>query len=103
MVSNSYLIVSFSDSNFGQLLTPYDVEGLTFVFPDVGDQVSRKDQGKGAENPVSRVEHVVEVQGTGNIKDKALENLIGDKHASINVAVALENGFVDEATKIFIE
>ena len=38
MVSNSYSIVSFSDSGFGQLLTPCDVEDLIFVLPDVGDQ-----------------------------------------------------------------
>ena len=32
-----------------------------------------------------------------------LENSIGDKHASIDIAVALENGFVDEAIEIFTE
>ena len=43
IVSNFYLIVSFSDSGFSQPLTQCDIESSTFVFLDVRDQVLRKD------------------------------------------------------------
>lgn len=103
MVSNSYSIVFFSDFGFGQLLTPCDFNGPNFIFSDVGDQAPRKDQGKSVENLVSQVEYVIKVQNTGNAKDKVLENLIGNKHASIDIAVVPKSDFVDEAIEIFIK
>lgn len=54
------------------------------------------------ENPVSHVENIVEVQNTRNDKNKALENLIIDEYAPINVVPTLEIGFVNKAIKIFI-
>lgn len=54
-------------------------------------------------NPVGQVENVVEVQDTGNTKDKALENLIGDKYAFIDIAIISKNSFIDKATKVFIK
>ena len=96
MVYNFYLIISFSDSSFDQMLTLCDIEDPIFVFSDVRDLAFRKDQRKGMENLVSRVEYIVVVQNIGNTKHKTLENLIGNKYASINVAIAPENGFVDE-------
>lgn len=103
ILSNFNSIISFSNSDFGQLLTLYDVKGLTFFLPNVGDQVPQKDQGKGVENLFGLVENIVEVQNMGNAKDKALENLIGDKYAFIDITILLENSFVDETTKIFTE
>lgn len=55
------------------------------------------------ENPVDCVENVVVVQDTGNNKDKALENSIGNEHAPIDVVATPEAGFVDEANEIFTE
>lgn len=103
MVSNSHSIISLNDSGFDQLLTLYNVGGSTPVFPNIRDQAPWKDQGKGVKNLVGWVENVVEVQDNGNTKNMTLENSIGDKHASIDIAVALENGFVDEAIEIFTE
>lgn len=103
ILSNFNSIVSFSDSDFGQLLTLYDVKGLIFFLPNIGDQVPQNDQGKGVENLFGLVENIVEVQNMGNAKDKALENLIGDKYAFIDITILLENSFVDKTTKIFTE
>lgn len=103
MVSNSHSIISFSDFGFDQLLTLCDVEDPTFVFSNVRNQAPQKDQSKGIKNPVGQVENVVEVQDTGNSKNKALENSIDNKHAFIDITVAPKNDFVDKATKIFTE
>ena len=103
MVSNSNSIVSFSNSGFCQLLTLCDIEGLTFVFLNVENQALRKDYGKGAENLVGQIEHIIEVQDARNTKDKILKNSIGDEHASIDIAIVPKNGFVDEAIEIFTE
>ena len=39
IMSNFYLIISFSDVGFGHLLTLCDVESPTSILPNVGDQV----------------------------------------------------------------
>lgn len=103
MVSNFYLIVSFSLFGFGQLLSLCDIEGFTLVVHDVVNQAPINDQNKVMENPVSRVENVIGVRNTGNDKDKVLENSIDNEQAPINIAAAQKASFVDEATKIFIE
>lgn len=38
IMNNFYLIVFFSLFSFSQLLILYNVEGLTLVIPDTGDQ-----------------------------------------------------------------
>lgn len=88
MVSNFYLIVSFSLFGFGQLLSLCDIEGSTLVVHDVVNQAPINDQSKVMENPISCVENVIGIQNTGNDKDKVLENLIDNEQAPINIAAA---------------
>ena len=103
MVSNFYLIVSFSLFGFGQLLSLCDIEGSTLVVHDVVNQAPINDQSKVMENPISCIENVIGIQNTGNDKEKVLENLIDNEQAPINIAAAQKASFVDEATKIFIK
>lgn len=103
MLSNFHLIISFSLSGFGQLLTLYNIKGLTLVVPNIGDQVFRNNSSKDIKNPVSYSKNAIEIQDTRNDKDKALKNLINDQHALIDVDPTPKTGFVDETTKIFIK
>lgn len=61
MVTNFHLIVSFSDSGLGQLLTSCNVEGFTSVVFDVEDQAPENDLSKSVENLVGYVQNVVKI------------------------------------------
>lgn len=103
IVSNSHSIISFSDSGFGQLLTTCDVKSPIFGISYIRDQVPENDQNKGMANLSDRIKDVVEVLDNKNNNNKALENLIDNKHLPINVAATLKTSVIDKTTIIFIE
>lgn len=53
-------------------------------------------------NLVGCIGNMVEDPNIKNDKNKALENLISNKHVSINVAIILKTGFVDKVMQIII-
>lgn len=54
------------------------------------------------ENLIGCIGNMVEDPNIKNNKNKALENLISNKHISINVAIISKTGFVDKVMQIII-
>lgn len=90
------------DTDFGQLLTLYNIKCFIFVVFDIGDEASENNHDKDMKNLVGCIGNMVEDPNIKNDKNKALENLISNKHVSINVAIILKTGFIDKVMQIII-
>lgn len=89
------------DSNFGQLLTLYNVKSYISIVANNKDKILKNNKDKIVKNLIGYIENIAKDQNNENDKNKLLKNLISDKYASINIDIILKTDFFNKAIKIF--